>query len=188
MSTEIKNVSTEEIDTNARTYWKNQANMMGIDYPNNITTDKLKDLVQTKLAEPSKKGELTAEKYSPKVLSMRDEALRLVRFKIKVLDPNRQSWSGMWVTAGNANLTPITRAIYFIDEAWHAEKIIVDHLKSMKYTLRPFDMVQKRGKTLPVGKQLPMFEITELPPLTTEELESLKKLQLSQNTGQQEQD
>ena len=56
MSTEIKNVSTEEIDTNARTYWKNQANMMGIDYPNNITTDKLKDLVQTKLAEPSKKG------------------------------------------------------------------------------------------------------------------------------------
>lgn len=189
MSTqELNTAPTEqEVQANEREYWKQRADLMGIQYAKNITLEKLKELVQQKMAEPvGTKGRVTVEKYAPEVAQMRDNALSLVRFKIRMLDPMKQGWTGMWVTVGNDNLTPIKRAIYFIDEPWHAERIIVEYLKSMHYYLRPMNQIQQKGQPLPrTAKKLPMFEITELPPLTEEELKALAEQQQANGTGQQ---
>lgn len=181
----------EEVTENAREYWKEKANLLGISFVPNIPTDKLKSLVQAKLAEPvgNDKGKVYTSKLSPEVRAMQDEANRLVRFKITVLDPSKHSWTGMYVTAGNDNLSPIRRAVYFIEEAWHAEKIIVEALKTMRYAYRPTEKSRVLKGTFnkyEAPQMKPVFQIEELPPLTEEELQDLMKYQAQNNTGQQE--
>lgn len=189
---QIQEFSEEQADTNARSYWKQRADMLALDYHSNIPTEKLKDLVQAKLAEQGAmgtKGSKYASMLAPEVRSMQDQATQLVRFKINVLDPSKANWSGMYVTVGNDNLAPVKRAIYFIEEAWHAERIIIEYLKAARYASRPKEnnprlkgTFNKYNKT----RLLPMFHIQELPPLTQEELEDLAKYQAQNGTGQQE--
>lgn len=182
----------ELTEENTREYWKNRAGLLGITYPNNIKLEDLKSLVQAKLAEqvplPVDANATYKGKLHPAIVKMQDEATKLVRFKITVLDPNRASWTGMLATVGNANLV-IKRAIYFIDEPWHAEKIVVDYLKGMKYVHRPVAK-DRMGKGVLNShdnpKMLPVFHIEELPPLTQEELNELAKYQAANNTGQSE--
>lgn len=186
-------VTQEDIEQNARAYWKEKADLLGIQYANNIPTDKLKQLVQEKLAEPVQqagtRGKTYVEKLAPEVREMHDKANALVRFRIRVLDPTKANWSGIWVTAGNDNLTAITRAIYFIDQEWHAERIIINTLKNMKYGYRP--QVRRNRFKGDVNDHekprfLPMFHIEELPPLTEQELKDLAHYQSQNNSGQYE--
>jgi hypothetical protein len=191
------NVSTEDTEINERVYWKEQANIRGVSYPNNITTQKLKEAVQAKIAEQEAmmtggtRGRGGLEKLAPEVLKNIDEATALVRFSIHVLDPSKQDWTGVTVTAGNANFSPVRRTIPLNAPVWHAEKILVEVLKSMKYAHRKSER-HPRLKThvdnLSKAKYLPCFKIVELPPLTTEELKALAEQQAVNNTGQAEND
>lgn len=187
-------VSQDDVDQNARSYWKDRADLMGITYANNIPTPKLKELVQAKLAEPIQAHSDTAyiRPADPTVLAMEDRANALVRFKITVLDPEKANWSGMVVTVGNNNIL-VSRAIYFIDEPWHAERIIIDHLKEMKYLPRTTKKDKYNAKNISMKehdyrrvKRMPCFHIEELPPLTEQELKDLAHLQAQNGTGQQE--
>lgn len=190
--------ATEEVEVNARSYWLNRASLVGliseVDYPKNITTPKLAELVKQRQAEVSPvagtRGVNSVGRIHPEVSKMQDEATKLVRFKITVLDPTKSEWTGMYVTVGNDNLAPIKRAIYFIDTPWHAEKIIVEYLKSMKYVHRPSRFDKKLRGTftnMTETKLLPVFHIEELDPLTEKELKALSEYQIKNRTGQQEQ-
>lgn len=194
---QITSMDNYEVDKeqSEREYWKERADLMGLSYPNNIPTEKLKLQVQAKLAEPVKGMSQSEVQYrskvDPAILAMEEEATKLVRYRIHVLEPSKLGWTGMYITVGNDNLAPVRRAIYFIDEPWHAERIVVDHLKTMVYAHRP----QKQSSVLKGsfaesdrGKVTwrPMFKIEELPPLTPEELENLKDYQAKNNTGQRE--
>lgn len=194
--TQLNNQPTQEdIEENTRAYWVNRASLLGVEFPKNITLDKLKEMVLNKQAEQSPvagtRGVRALERLHPSVARMHAEATQLVRFKIKVVDPSKQDWTGMLVTVGNDNLAPVKRAIYFIDEPWHAEKIIVEYLKSAKYVHRPTKYnKQFKGSfnNHSAPKFLNAFIIEELPPLTEEELKELAKAQATNNTGQQQQD
>lgn len=186
-----KEVTTEDVEQNARDYWKEKADLLSIEYANNIPTEKLKQLVQQKLAEPVQgtRGATYLEKLAPEVRKMLDDANALVRFRIRVLDPTKANWTGMWVTAGNDNLSPVTRAIYFIDQEWHAERIILNTLKNMKYGYRPPVRRNRfKGDVNDHEKPrfLPMFHIEELPLLTEQELKDLAVYQSQNNSGQYE--
>lgn len=186
-------LTKEMMEDNDREYWKNRANMLGVEYHQTIPLDKLKAKVQAKMAEqaplPANSNAVYQGKLHPAIVSMQDRATQLVRFRIKVLDPSKLGWTGMLVSVGNANLAPIKRAIYFIDEPWHAERIIVDYLKGMKYAYRPSayrDNLKGNFAEMNKPKYMPAFSIEELPPLTKEELEDLARQQAVNNTGQME--
>lgn len=192
-------VSVEETELNERDYWKQQAHIRGIDFPQNIPTQKLKDLVQTRIAEMDAKhsgstgtrGRSTLERLAPEVLKNIDQATALVRFRIDVLDPSRQDWTGMYVTAGNDNFSAVRRLIPFNAPVWHAERILVEVLKGMKYTYRKSERhprLRTHIDNMSKEKYLPCFKITELPPLTEEELKALAEQQAVNNTGQSEDD
>lgn len=192
-------VSVEETELNERDYWKQQAHIRGIDFPQNIPTQKLKDLVQARIAEMDAKhsgstgtrGRSTLERLAPEVLKNIDQATALVRFRIDVLDPSRQDWTGMYVTAGNDNFSAVRRLIPFNAPVWHAERILVEVLKGMKYTYRKSERhprLRTHIDNMSKEKYLPCFKITELPPLTEEELKALAEQQAVNNTGQSEDD
>lgn len=195
----LVDVSTEETELNERDYWKQQAQIRGIEFPQNIPTAKLKDLVQTKIAEmdaqhsgsSGTRGRKVLEKLAPEVLKNIDQATALVRFQIDVLDPSRQDWTGMYVTAGNDNFAGVRRLIPFNAPVWHAERILVEVLKGMKYTSRKSERhprLRTHIDNMSKERYLPCFRITELPPLTMEELKALAEQQAVNNTGQSEDD
>lgn len=191
------NLTTEDTEINERDYWKEQANIRGVSYPNNVPTQKLKELVQAKIAEQEAmttggtRGRNSLEALAPEVLRNIDEATALVRFTIHTLDPSKQDWTGITVTAGNANFSPVRRTIPLNAPVWHAERILVELLKSMQYAHRKSER-HPRLKThvdnLTKAKYLPCFKIVELPPLTPEELKALAEQQALNNTGQAEND
>lgn len=193
------NLSEEETELNERDYWKQQAQIRGIDFPQNIPTQKLKDLVQAKIAEADAKhsgsvgtrGRSTLEKLAPEVLENLDKATALVRFSIDVLDPSLQDWTGIAVSAGNDNFAAIRRVIPLNAPVWHAERILLEVLKGRKYSHRKTEKHEKLRAhidNMSKEKWLPCFKITELSPLTADELKALAEQQALNNTGQSEDD
>lgn len=192
-------IGSEDLDINERDYWKEQANFRGISYPQNIPTDKLKELVQKAIAEADisrskdggTRGRKTLEKLAPEVLTNIDTATALVRFKIDILDPSKQDWTGLYATAGNDNFSAVRRLIPLNAPVWHAERILVGVLKSIKYSQRKSERhprLRTHIDNMQKAKLLPCFRITELPPLTKEELEQLAIEQATNHTGQSEDD
>lgn len=187
-------VTPEEVDTNSREYWKQEAEKLALSYPNNMPTEKLIALVQSTIkarAEayanaPARGLNKSIGRLAPEVQSMQDTATSLVRFRLTVLDPNKRSATGIFVSAGNDNLAPIKRMIPFNVPVWHAERIIVEHLKNIKYTAlqsRYNDRLKASFDDPSSRKLMPCFLIEELPPLTDEELANLQQLQSQQGTG-----
>lgn len=178
---------------------KEEADVLGVTYPNNITAAKLDERIQEhkkKLEEEKEKSNkssdntdnVTVSNYnSSKVGRVREEAFKQIRFKMIVNDPNLQEATGISVTAGNDIVGHVSRIIPTNVEAWHAEAIIVEHLKNQKFQqfkskkFRDITYSDTEGAAL-----MPRFTIIELPPLTQEELNDLKVEQAKRNTGRSE--
>jgi hypothetical protein len=116
---------------------------------------------------------------------VRAQSLRLVRCRVRNLDPNESHLEGSFFTAYNKYCGKQTKYVPFSEEAneagWHIPKMILDHLQDQTYNQRK--EVRTRGqasifgvktyKTVKVRK----FAIEILPPLTREELDELAKRQ-----------
>lgn len=181
---------------------KEEADLLGVTYPNNITATKLEERIEEhkrkqeeeKKAKASKtysdesKDEIKFNNYNPSLVGKtRAEAFKQIRFKLIVNDPNLQEATGISVTAGNEIVGHVTRIIPTNVEAWHAEAIIVEHLKSQRFQqfkskkYKDITYTDSEGAVL-----MPRFTIIELPPLTEEELAQLKNDQIRRNTGRAE--
>lgn len=169
---------------------KDEADMLGIKYPNNITATALEERItefKEKLKEDqdSKDNAPIESSYSPsEVGRVKAIAHRMIRFKLVVNDPSLQQESAVRITAGNDVVGHVSRVIPFRAEAWHAEAIVVEHLKRMKF--QQFKTKNRNGMQYMDSQDstlLPSFTIIELPPLTEEELKDLAHLQAQQGTG-----
>lgn len=177
---------------------KEKADLMGINYPKNAGVTKMKELIEKHEEELSKGSGLDKKDLptdftsydSSKIGKVKSEAFKLVRFQLIVNDPSKQAWTGMSITAGNDVVGTISRVIPFnTSEAWHAEAIIVEHMKNMRF--QSFPSTQSKAGTGTFadhgnGKEMPVFTVIELPPLTEKELEELRARQSRENTGRSE--
>lgn len=181
---------------------KAEADELGLEYPKNITADVLEAKIdayraelQAKANEPKEEKEpepeedkdtVVVQAYNPSVVGrVRDEAFKQIRFKLIVNDPSLQEATGIQVTAGNDIVGHVTRVIPTNAEVWHAEAIIVEHLKNQRFQQfktktnnRGIQYMDNRDAVL-----IPRFTIIELAPLTEQELEDLRRLQSQNNTG-----
>ena len=173
---ELSEVLRESEEENTRAYFIQQADTLGLNYPRNIPTEKLKQIVGNKLRQ------LRSQKPSTNQVAAKqfDDMRALVRIQVHVLNPAKQSWTGEIFTVGNDVIPHMTRFIPFnaVDGIWHVERMFVEMLKNRKYQ----SMVEysgsgkdpkKYGVDYSRNKLLPEFAITELPPLTEQELEDL---------------
>lgn len=196
--TEDTKMTTPEIQLTAQenelAYLKNTAKRLGVDFPINANIAKMRALIDEKLSGVKEEEPevvhttLDGKRDAQTKRRIKDIAHRLVRFRIAVLDPSKQKWTGEYFTAGNEIIGHKTRFIPYDaeDGVWHAEAVIVELLRNHKYQSFPqvTDRSDKRRGTDDYhrAKLLPSFSITELPPLTKEELEDLRERQAAQGS------
>lgn len=168
---------SEEIsEENTRAYYKQQADVLGLNYPHNIKTEKLKEIVGRKLQAMRQQAKSTSAIAAEQFQDMR----ALVRIQIHVLNPAKQNWTGEIFTVGNDAIPHMTRFIPFnaVNGIWHVERMFVEMLKNRKYQAMTEHSGSQRdpryyGVNYHNNKLLPEFNIIEFPPLTEEELSEL---------------
>ena len=173
---DIQQIEVETEEQNTRAYYKQQADNLGLNYPNNISTEKLKQIVGNKMkqirSEKPKGNNVAANQFK--------DMRALVRIQINVLNPAKQNWTGEIFTVGNDVIPHMTRFIPYnaVNGIWHVERMFVEMLKSRKYQR----MVEHSGSRNDPSKYgvdyhrnqlVPEYSIIELPPLTEQELQDL---------------
>lgn len=176
VSRDTQQIEVETEEQNTRAYYKQQADNLGLNYPHNISTEKLKQIVGNKMkqirSEKPKENNVAANQFK--------DMRALVRIQINVLNPAKQNWTGEIFTVGNDVIPHMTRFIPYnaVNGVWHVERMFVEMLKSRKYQR----MVEHSGSRNDPSKYgvdyhrnqlVPEFSIIELPPLTEQELQDL---------------
>lgn len=169
-------------------YYKNQANRLGLKYPENVELEALAKMVKAKIEEGNDKVIGKESGLTSKSAKVAEEALKLCRFRLHVLNPAKQNWTGEYITAGNDYIPHVTRFIPFhapID-GWHCEEIILSVLRYRKYQLMQVDPSQMGVKAHVVNvnknKLLPEFAIEILEQLTPEQIAELAARQDAQGS------
>lgn len=176
VSQDTQQIEVETEEQNTRAYYKQQADNLGLNYPHNISTEKLKQIVGNKMkqirSEKPKENNVAANQFK--------DMRALVRIQINVLNPAKQNWTGEIFTVGNDVIPHMTRFIPYnaVNGVWHVERMFVEMLKSRKYQR----MVEHSGSRNDPSKYgvdyhrnqlVSEFSIIELPPLTEQELQDL---------------
>ena len=112
--------------------------------------------------------------------------MRLIRCQVQCLDPQYKNSGGVFISLSNAVLGTHKWFVYF-NAPIMITKWLYDYLKSCKYIDR-----SERGRrgndglthTKTVNTEMASFSVTDLPPLTEEELNKLAEEQ--QATGRLE--
>lgn len=178
MSEEIKNDNT----LSERDALKARADMMGLQYAGNISTDKLRDLVNSTLEKGEESVTDTAAKAGLSIGKIRDNATQLVRIRLTCHNPNKINLPGEVFTIANQVIGKVSRYVpfgaEFYNDGWHVERCIVDMLKAKTYSAKRVEPLKSNNKMhITRLVQAPEFTITELPPLTEAEIAALAKRQ-----------
>lgn len=106
------------------------------------------------------------------------KALELVHCIVTCNNPNKTSYAGEIFSVSNAKLPEIKKYVQY-GTPYHVPRAIFKAIKEKKMLLfRKVKGVDGNMKT--VAYDAPEYSIQELPPLTPEELEAIKKKQLAE--------
>lgn len=165
---------------------KKKADLLGISYKSNVSIATLQKAISEKM-EGTGVGESTTTaptavpKTSPTaskdVDTLVKEAHKLVRVIVTPIDQTKATnLESELISAGNSVVGTVTRLVPFGIE-WHVEQIILNALKEKKFQ----QFIKKKGQhgvDSNTTRYVPAYSITELPPLTPEELNALAVAQM----------
>lgn len=164
-----------------------RANIMGIQFHTNISTEKLRERINSALVgsqESTTTGEtkpVGKETDVERKSRKRKEAAKLIRCRIHCNDPAKKEWPGEYITVGNNAVGTFRKYIpYNLDEPYHIPQIIFNALREKRVQV----FTTKRGKDgNPVreAKSISAYNIEVLEPLTEEALKRLSASQLARN-------
>ena len=160
---------------------KQRADLMGKTYKGNISTDDLRELVNSEL-KPVADAKLTEVQ---KRIKMRKDASALHRVIVVPNDPDKRELPGEMIDAGNAFVSDQRVYVpYRNTNGWHVPKIVLNYLQERECQI--FVNKQVNGRTYRIAETIPAYNVTILPPLTQGELDDLALVQTS--TGRLEND
>lgn len=149
------------------------ASILGITYAPNATAES----IQKKIAEFKAKTNDVAVKKGPvkkSAIEAKKEAEKLVRAKITCMNPNKKTYQGEYVSAGNAKIGFVKKFVLF-NEPFHVPQVILNVLKEKKYQRVWTKKVD--GRNIIKTENTAEYAIEILPPLTKEELDKLAQTQ-----------
>ena len=163
---------------------KARADLLGIQYHPSIGLDKLKEKLNSALADKPKEEEKPAVAASPAQESeaqmlqrMREEQLSLVRIRIACMNPNKAEWQGELFTFGNTLVGTHTKFVPFnAEDGWHVPRILLDILLDRQCQIFVVGKT-RNGTTIRQGKLIKEFAVEVLPPLSQTELRDLAQRQ-----------
>lgn len=201
MSNETTNVdsSATKVDSNLppvldigeRDSLKARADRMGLTYQPNITTDKLRELVESTIESRMEKPTIPESVVTAEVAAVpedprkkaRDEALKLVRVNVSCMNPALAGRDGIIVMASNSLIRTQKKFVKFATpEGFHIPNIIYEQLLAATY-LRITKKVNKQGHEEMISETLPAYAIQVLPELTAEEITNMRIAQNAAKSG-----
>lgn len=157
-----------------------QADLLGVSFHPNISTDKLRERVTQAIADSQAGTGQTQEPHVPEAktetenqrrIRLRADASRLVRVQITCMDPMKKEFQGEIFTAGNSVVGSYRKFVLF-NEPYHVPNIILKQLQDKKCQI--FTTVKgERGQKHRQGKMINAYVVQILPALTAEELQDL---------------
>lgn len=191
------NELSEQESTETLKDLKAQADLMGIKYPVNANVKKMVELIdEHKKSLEEENTETTSTSSTSvsqtprtnKIGSVLDEAMKLIRVRVTVNNPSKQSREGEIISAGNAVIGFVSKFVpyqpAFYENGYHIPKIILDAMKEMKHTRYPKkkDRFNATMDDYDKARLVSDFTIEELPPLTGQELKELAEYQQANRT------
>lgn len=176
---------------------KQQAQMMGIEFSNNIGVETLRKRIAEAMASNKEAAdqsqetvEVATSKTSAKVKSLRqtivDREMRLVRCRIYNMDPLKKDKPGDIFTVANRYLGTVRKFIPYgeqTDGGYHIPYCLYKLLKSRKFVqIKVKKDPDNPGRELVTTREVREFNIEVLDPLTKEELKDLAQAQLAAGT------
>lgn len=176
--------TNQELKEDERENLKARANVLGLDFPANIPTDKLREKVNEAISGSrsdtirAPANETNADLRSRK----RMEALKLIRCRVTCMDSAKKEWNGEIITVSNSVVGTVRKYVpYNSDAPYHLEQIIISALREKKMQV----FVNKPGKYGVPNKEsktVNAYSIEILDPLTDAELQKLAQAQLARNS------
>ena len=184
---------TDESDVaTARDLLIARARKLGVEFSNNIGTDKLRERINAKLdGEPEPAGDepeinpfgadVLAEKPAPQTRQelidlMQKEQMRLVRVRITNMDPKKKDLPGEVLTVANEFLGTVRKFIPFgevTDNGYHIPFVLYTMLDERKFLNIRVTKNQRTGREQVTSQWAKEFALEIMPPLTQLELNNL---------------
>ncbi len=180
---------------------KDRARMMGIEFSNNISKEKLQERINAKMegkADENEGEKASTETINPletsgqnavgKKLSVREQLIqdemKLVRLRITNLDPKKKNLPGEILTIANRYLGTVRKFIPFgevTDGGYHVPYCLYRLMDERKF----LDIRTRKvgGKTVIEQRWAKEFALEVLPPLTEAELKQLATAQIAAGTA-----
>lgn len=161
---------------------KAQADQLGVTYHPNISYEKLRERVK-EVMDNQETGKVRVsgnETPAERRTRKHKEAMALVRCLILCNDPAKRDWPGEWLGVSNGAGVQIRKLVPYNqpDKPFHLPRIMVNMLREKQVQV----FVSKPGKygtPVRVSRSIAAYTITELPPLTAEELADLARSQMA---------
>lgn len=169
---------------------KAEADALGITYGNATKEDTLRAKIaavrsgQAIEQEPTEQEVPAKRAPSNPKAKLRAEANKLVRIQVVCANPEKSSWQGEVISAGNRIVGMHKKFVLFgtDNDGWHVPHVIYEALKAKTfmhiYTVRD----QRTGKTRQATKMMPEFAITVMEPLSEEGLADLRAHQAANHS------
>ena len=192
---------------------REQADKLGITYHHKHGADKLRAMIgELLLADPAKAGLLLSDgqilesaalagpvestvepnlEYEPitgdeyKILSQKKARLQvgaLRRIKFTNMNQMKKAWPGEPISVGSARLGTFKKYVFFNGEPYHVPQIIYDVMKE-RMCSSFYTVTNKRGGDIRKSKLIHEYAITDLDPLTPQELKDLADRQMLHSVG-----
>ena len=176
---EIEKQSTEKTE---RDLLKEKADLLGITYAGNISTEKLRDLVN-KANDPDGNESEESSKNSTTVSNgnaindFRLEMTKKVRVLITCNDPMMKDYDMTpYYSFSNSALT-LPAITVPLGVEWHIPHAYVLMLQEMECKI-PVKTKDAKGRPTTTRRTIKKYNVNILPPLTEKELEELKQAQI----------
>ena len=170
------------VEKSERDLLKEKADLLGISYASNISTEKLRELVN-KVNEPLEVTEPKQEKASASTtnevdpVAIRLELTKKIRVLITCNDPLMKDYDTTpYYSFSNSTLTLPSITIPLGVE-WHIPNAYVGMLQAMECKI-PVKSKDEKGRPITIRRTVKKYNVNVLPPLTPKELEELKQAQI----------
>lgn len=175
----MEEIRTEKTE---RDLLKEKADLLGITYAGNISTDKLRELVN-KANEPEgnelvqSSGNSTTASNINSANDFRLEMTKKVRVLLTCNDPMMKDYDMTpYYSFSNSALT-LPAITVPLGVEWHIPYAYVLMLQAMECKI-PVKSKDTKGRAITIRRTIKKYNVNILPPLTPKELEELKQAQI----------
>ena len=172
----------QDIEVSELELLKERADTMGIDYHPKIGAEALRKKINVVLDKPTASTEGTGtlnQNKNAKRQALLKEATRLIRVVVLNQNPTKKEWRGEYLGVSNAAIGTIKRYVPY-DVETHVEAVLVKQLKSRQMT-RFYTELNENKQKVRKFRLVPEFSVSELEPLSKDELQQLADDQVKRN-------